>query len=912
MVWESNTQDGSLNGVYAQRFASTGSALGSEFRVNTDTTNTQADPAVAMDSAGDFVVAWQSYGQDGSSYGIYAQLYASTGSAVGSEFRVNIYTTGQQSNPSVAMDSAGDFVVAWESLGEDGNSYGVFDRRYNSSGTERGKRAPGQHVHHRWPVIAFDRHGFSRRYCRHLDESGPRRGLGRHLRPALQFEQHCPGGRIQDQHVHHRQPKDAVGGRGFGRGYCRRLGELRPRWQRLWRLCPTIQFDWHGQGSEFRVNTYTKGLQGLPSVAIDSVGDFVVAWESYTEDGSNMGVYAQQYNSTGVARGMNSESTRIRRRSKPVRRWRWIPRAISLSPGRATARTAACTESTQRYVTAKPATVGSEFRVNTYTASNQEFPKVASDAAGDYVVVWESYGPDGSGFGIVGQRDASTGSALGSEFVINTYTTGIQRLPTVAMDSAGDFVVAWQSFGQATVNEYDTYAQRYNASGVAQGSEFLVNSYITGGQDHPSVAMDSAGDFVIAWQSFGQDGSNAGIEAERFNASGTAQERNSRSIRSRPTISSCRRWRWMLQGLSSLPLKAWAPTAITKVFSPSCTTRMPRRREANSRSTPTPRAIKSPNRWPWTRRATSSLPGRALPKMAAATASTPSAMLRQARHWGANSRSTATPRVPKVSPRWPWIRLAISSSLGKVLAKMAALTASTPNSTQRMPRPKGTSSGSILTRQVTRSPLRSRWIRRAISSSPGQAAARTAAFMASTRRRYTAPKPTSIGGQGQVNTYTTGSQEFPKVASDAAGDYVVVWESYGEDGSGFGIFGQRYASTGSALGSEFQINTYTTGIQRLPSVAMDSAGDFVVAWQSFGQAGNINDYAVYAQRYASTGSALGSEFLVNNYTSTALRDPSVAMDSAVAFVIAWDSFGQDGSLDGVYGSVTTPAAQRLL
>ena len=68
------------------------------------------------------------------------------------------------------------------------------------------------------------------------------------------------------------------------------------------------------------------------------------------------------------------------------------------------------------------------------------------------------------------------------------------------------------------------------------------------------------------------------------------------------------------------------------------------------------------------------------------------------------------------------------------------------------------------------------------------------------------------------------------VASDAAGNFVVVWKSDGQDGSGRGVFGQRYDASGARAGAEFQVNTYTTGDQDRPRVASDAAGNFVVAW----------------------------------------------------------------------------------
>jgi hypothetical protein len=85
------------------------------------------------------------------------------------------------------------------------------------------------------------------------------------------------------------------------------------------------------------------------------------------------------------------------------------------------------------------------------------------------------------------------------------------------------------------------------------------------------------------------------------------------------------------------------------------------------------------------------------------------------------------------------------------------------------------------------------------------------------------------------------------VGSDAAGNFVVVWRSSGQDGSSNGIFGQRYSSDGAPLGTEFRVNTYTTNNQRLADVAADRVGNFVVVWESQGQDGA--EYGVFGQRW---------------------------------------------------------------
>jgi hypothetical protein len=336
VTWQSEGQDGSGYGIYAQRYDAAGTAQGSEFRVNTYTSSNQTDPAIAINAVGDFVVAWQSYDQDGSLWGIYAQRYNAAGVAQGSEFQVNTYTSRYQYTPSVAMDAAGDFVVSWASGDEDGSDYGIYAQRYSAAGI--------------------------------------------------------------------------------------------------------------AQGSEFKVNTHTSGLQFNSSVAMDAAGDFVVSWTSYGQNGNYFGIFAQRYNAAGVAQG-------------------------------------------------------SEFQVNMYISDDQDHSSVAMDAAGDFVVSWQSYIQDGSGYGIFAQRYNAAGVAQGSEFQVNTHTLNSQSGPSVTTDAVGDFVVTWTSYD----SHFGIFAQRYNAAGAAQGSEFQVNTATSDDQYNTAVAMDAAGDFVVSWQGFNPD-----------------------------------------------------------------------------------------------------------------------------------------------------------------------------------------------------------------------------------------------------------------------------------------------------------------------------------------------------------------------------------------------------------------------
>lgn len=75
------------------------------------------------------------------------------------------------------------------------------------------------------------------------------------------------------------------------------------------------------------------------------------------------------------------------------------------------------------------------------------------------------------------------------------------------------------------------------------------------------------------------------------------------------------------------------------------------------------------------------------------------------------------------------------------------------------------------------------------------------------------------------------------------------------DGSGYGVYAQRFDAVGQKTGGEFRVNTYTAGGQDYPSVAMDDAGNFTIAWVSAQDAKNGGE-GIYAKRYDAAGNVL--------------------------------------------------------
>jgi|KBSSwiStaDraftv2_1062776.scaffolds.fasta_scaffold42636_3 hypothetical protein len=382
-----------------------GVPIGPEFRANTYTTGVQSGVSVAADPEARFVVVWESDGQDGSDLGIFGQFFFINGIPQGPEFRVNTYTTSFQNSPSVAMTGAGNFVVAWQSW-QDGDGSGVFGQRFLAGGLPNG------------PEFRVNTYTTGHQYL----AAAATDIIGN-------FVVVWNGAGEGDT--------DGIFGQRFAAGSGVPLGP------------------------EFRVNTYTTGIQHFPAVASDFGGNFVVVWQDGSLFEGGRGVFGQRFDSSG-------------------------------------------------------APVGPEFQVETYTTGLQGYPSVAADASGDFVVVWASETP-GPFPAVFGQRYSSTGVPLGPQFQVNTYTGGALNVPArVTSDGSGNFVVVWGSGPDG--DSWGVFGQRYASSGDPVGSEFLVNTYTTRGQMQPAVGTIGGGTFVVAWESYGQDGSSWGVFSQRYSA----------------------------------------------------------------------------------------------------------------------------------------------------------------------------------------------------------------------------------------------------------------------------------------------------------------------------------------------------------------------------------------------------------
>ena len=369
--------------------------------------------------------------------------------ALAADVQVNGFTTGSQRVSSVAVDGNGNFVVAWTSdePSQDGSDDAAVVRRVDASGVPLGG-----------DIVA------------NTYTTGPQ-----------YHTQVAADGTGNFVVVWNSLGQDGASAGVFAR-----------------------RFDAGGLplGGELQVNAVTTGAQNRPSVAVDAAGEFVIVWDTFDYIVGD-DIIGRRYDSAGVPLGgefqVNTTTTGNR-----------LNAAVAMTAGGSFVvvwvGATGITNVLGRRFDATGLPVGGEFQINAATSGSLNYPDVAIDAAGNFVVVWSSQEQDG--VSIIGRRVQANGMPAGGEFQVTRVTSGNVFDPDVTMDASGDFLVVWQS---STSGAQGVVGQRFDAAGTRQGGEFQLGADPGISPFAPAVAMDSDGDFLAAWSDF--DASAHGVFA---------------------------------------------------------------------------------------------------------------------------------------------------------------------------------------------------------------------------------------------------------------------------------------------------------------------------------------------------------------------------------------------------------------
>lgn len=391
---------------------------------------------------------------------------------------------------------------------------------------------------------------------------------------------------------------------------------------------------------------------------------------------------------------------------------------------------------------------------------------------------------------------SSTGVAVtvdprvGSEFPVNTMTTGSQQTPTLAILKSGGFVAGWASKDQDG-SSWGVYAQRFLANGTPDGAEFRVNETTVGSQSSPAVAATADGGFTIAWVGTNTTGTSAGVWAQRFDATGTPLGTQFRvdttkgRFQSAPTITAARPSGFAVGWVGS----DVAGTSYRTYVQLYAQTGARVGTERVVSKTVMKRLISPPSIAPITG-------GFAVV-------------------WPSAAAATGNPIVAGQ-------RL---TSAGALSGTEFAITSA--SFAQQDPVVTGTADGGFAVAWTS-------------LKQDGSGAGVFAQIYKATGVK--------TGATFRANTTVAADQAEPAISARPGGGFTIAWTSTSQDGSGKGVYAKRYSPTGAALDVEFRLNTTTAGNQLQPALAIANGNDFVATWTSAGQDGSLE--GVYGQRYS--------------------------------------------------------------
>ena len=452
--------------------------------------------------------------------------------------------------------------------------------------------------------------------------------------------------------------------------------------------------------------------------------------------------------------------------------------------------------------------------------------KIASDGGGGAIVTWEDYRTLTAD--IYAQRVSASGDVQWSSNGVGICIfADNQGAPEIAADGSGGAIITWKDSRATNPNPPDLYAQRVNASGIAQWvADGVPVSTAAGYQESAKIVSDATGGAIIVWYD-GRGYPDNGIYAQRLNGSGAAQ--------------------WTVDGIAVLSptLGGSTPQVVADGAGGAIVT------------------------WSDARNGNGDIFVQRLNGSGAAL-------------WGANGAALCTAPNDQYDPQLA------SDGAGGAIVAWSDYRYSNSDLFARGVSPAGAPQWAADGIEICRGQIGDRFSLQVVSDGSGggimtwydtRGSADIYAQSASSSgalqwREYGAP------------LFAAGSQDFQQIVADGAGGAIVVWEDYRN--LSYDIYAQRISGSGAVLWAPKGIAICThVGDQTAPQIVPDGAGGAIIVWQDYRE-GNSD---IYAQRVNASGVIQWTASGVVVCTEMGDQQfPQVISDGSGGAIIGWQDY----------------------
>lgn len=153
-----------------------------------------------------------------------------------------------------------------------------------------------------------------------------------------------------------------------------------------------------------------------------------------------------------------------------------------------------------------------------------------------------------------------------------------------------------------------------------------------------------------------------------------------------------------------------------------------------------------------------------------------------------------------------------------------------------------------------------------------------------------AANATPEGPEFRVNALEDGDQVSASVAMRPDGGFIISYQTTPLDGRDLEVMARRFDAQGEGQ-EELQLNSHTASLQRNVRIAGTPSG-FVAVWESYGQDGD--GYGVYTRSFDETITAAAPEWMASETGERWQLAPAIAAAADGRYLIAWYETTPDG------------------